>query len=314
MISTGTIARTVAPRAVHIHGKPHCRPPRGGKSDTARSGSTTPAVRAIASLFGLAHPDSGCTGRITPDEKSLINRRPCSDTFRAANKKLAKATCIGDLPAVVVRKDGVPVFVTFENVRCVPDFDYTLLSVNQLWREQKINSLFADDQCLVLKNGDRLPYHLGTELPTVRIISVRKLLAITCKRGGAALPAVATPATAIRPPPTPSTTASSSSRPSLTPAAPPIAPALTPAASPPTQLTSPAPSPPLAPVPPAAAATPIQLTSVPIRLPGIPRPEISRARALMRNSIRMTANAAVSACSPCSPISGQSATPRCSML
>ena len=78
----------------------------GGKSDTARSGSTTPAVRAIASLFGLAHPDSGCTGSITPDEKSLINRRPCSDTFRAANKKLAKATCIGDLPAVVVRKDG----------------------------------------------------------------------------------------------------------------------------------------------------------------------------------------------------------------
>lgn len=53
----------------------------GGKSDVARSGSATPAVRAIASLFGLAHLDSGCTGSITPDEKSLINRRPCSDTF-----------------------------------------------------------------------------------------------------------------------------------------------------------------------------------------------------------------------------------------
>ena len=104
---------------------------------------------------------------------------------------------------MVTRKDGTPVLVTFENVRCVPDFGYTLLLVKQLWREQKINSLFADDQCLVLENGDRLPYDHGTELPTVRIICASKLLATIPTRDGTALPAVATPATAVRPPPTP---------------------------------------------------------------------------------------------------------------
>ena len=145
---------------------------------------------------------------------------------------------------MVTRKDGTPVLVTFENVRCVPDFGYTLLLVKQLWREQKINSLFADDQCLVLENGDRLPYDHGTELPTVRIICASKLLATIPTRDGTALPAVATPATAVRPPPTPR--------------------------RPRHRL----PSPSLAPVPPAAAATPIQLIAEPTRgdASGIPDP------------------------------------------
>ena len=53
----------------------------------SQASATSPVARALASLFMLAHPDSGCTGSITPDVNSLINRRPCSDTFRAANKK-----------------------------------------------------------------------------------------------------------------------------------------------------------------------------------------------------------------------------------
>ena len=109
---------------------------------------------------------------------------------------------------LALRKDRTPTVTVFRNVRCVPDFDYTLLSVKQIWREQRVNSLFADDECLVMENGDRLPFDSAVELPTVRMVSLPKLLSVTAKRGGAALPAVATPATAMRPPPTPSTSPS----------------------------------------------------------------------------------------------------------
>ena len=42
-------------------------------------------ARALAHLFVLIHPDSGCTGSVTPDESVLINRRKCNDSFSTAS-------------------------------------------------------------------------------------------------------------------------------------------------------------------------------------------------------------------------------------
>ena len=96
---------------------------------TSKLSSTASLVtNAVARLSLLAHPDSGCTGSMTPHEDCLINKRPCNEKFRAANGFIAKATCIGDLPAVLISRSGKPVVVTFTNVRCVPHFTYTLLS------------------------------------------------------------------------------------------------------------------------------------------------------------------------------------------
>lgn len=41
------------------------------------------------------------------------------------------------------------------NVRCVPSFQYTLLSVDQLWEEQRFDSQFNDVKSLILPDGKR---------------------------------------------------------------------------------------------------------------------------------------------------------------
>ena len=171
------------------------------------------AARGVASLFLVAHPDSGCTGSMTPDASMLINVKPCSDTFRAANRVTAKATCIGDLPVLAKTDSDKLRFLIFKNVRCVPAFSYTLLSVRQMWREQRIDSLFADTLALATPEGDRIPFLLDKDLPTIRLVSAARLAqaaktlgtgrdrpaSLVSTLGGGALPTVATPAGANAP-------------------------------------------------------------------------------------------------------------------
>jgi hypothetical protein len=70
---------------------------------------------------------------MTPDRSRLINVKPCDESFSAANGVVSKAECIGDLPVILTTSDGQHIVVVFTNVRCVPSFRYTLLSVRQLW-------------------------------------------------------------------------------------------------------------------------------------------------------------------------------------
>ena len=61
------------------------------------------------------------------------------------------------LPVVAKDKAGRPHRLVFRNVRLVPDFKYTLLSVRQLWAEQRIDARFADVNALVkIKNPSLL--------------------------------------------------------------------------------------------------------------------------------------------------------------
>ena len=84
------------------------------------------------------------------------------------------ATHIGDLPVVARDRTGRPVRFTFTNVRHVPSFDYTLLSVDQIWAEQRVDSRFGDVRALVLPSSDgplHLPFTPGGKLPTLTLIS-----------------------------------------------------------------------------------------------------------------------------------------------
>ena len=137
------------------------------------------AIKAsLASLILPVHPDSGCTGSMTPDASRLVNVRPCKDTFRAANGVRSKATCIGDMPCLFHASNGKPIIVTFTNVRCVPAFKFTLLSVKQLWREQRVDTVFGDTNALVLPasaGGQTLRFDAKQHLPTVRGVSAARL-------------------------------------------------------------------------------------------------------------------------------------------
>jgi hypothetical protein len=117
------------------------------------------------------HPDSGCTGSNTPHLHLLANRRPCDEIYSQANGNISRCEAIGDLPVIVRNKQGAAVQLTFTNVRCVPEFKFSLLSVKQLWNEQGIDARFCDINALVLPNQSGLiPYDPDRSLSTINAV------------------------------------------------------------------------------------------------------------------------------------------------
>jgi hypothetical protein len=52
-----------------------------------------------------------------------------------------KAVCIGDLPVSARDTNGGKYYFRIKNVRCLPSFTDTLLSVDQLWQLSNFGNL-----------------------------------------------------------------------------------------------------------------------------------------------------------------------------
>ena len=102
--------------------------------------------------------DSGTTWHAHNCRDDLINQRPCLDTFTGVDEIQHSCACIGDLPLLVKNKDGRLVRFLLTNVRCVPEYNVSLLSVKQLWRDSGIDTIFKDVCTLVLPDGSALPF------------------------------------------------------------------------------------------------------------------------------------------------------------
>ena len=122
--------------------------------------------------------DSGCSGSLTDDCRRLTNIRSCNEVFGQANGHVAVCNAIGDMPVVVKNASGRLLNITFSNVRCVPGFKFTLLSVRQLWEEQRIDARFRDLNHLQLPNsagGHVVPYAPGSKLGKISMVSLARL-------------------------------------------------------------------------------------------------------------------------------------------
>ena len=131
-------------------------------------------LSALASVLISGHVDSGCSGSLTPHRDALINTRPNSERFKAADGLEYKAELIGDMPVIVKDTSGRRLCLVLRNVRLVPGFKYTLLSVRQLWNEQRISSQFDDTNSLVINTVDgvvRIPFAPSAGLPLVHLVS-----------------------------------------------------------------------------------------------------------------------------------------------
>ena len=141
----------------------------------AKPSVLTALVKAlVASVLIRAHADSGCSGSLTPSRGALVNTRPCSERFTAADGLQYKATLIGGMPVLAMDSQHQRRRLVFRNVRLVPDFQYTLLSVRQLWHEQRIDARFADVNALVVKSpgGDvHIPFTVSSSLPVINLLS-----------------------------------------------------------------------------------------------------------------------------------------------
>jgi hypothetical protein len=66
----------------------------------------------------------------------------------------SKVLCVGDLPVVATDSHGRKRRVLIKNVRCVPDFTETLISVDMLWEDCKAEARFANHRAILAQLPD----------------------------------------------------------------------------------------------------------------------------------------------------------------
>ena len=88
--------------------------------------------------------DSGCTWHVHPVREDLVNLRPCNDRVEGVDRKVHPCTCMGDLPIVAQDAAGVHRQLLLQNVRCVPTIPDSLISIDQLWDDMRVDTQFRD--------------------------------------------------------------------------------------------------------------------------------------------------------------------------
>ena len=106
-----------------------------------RAGRKSPTE---GSLSFEAVIDSGCTWHSHPRRTDLVNIRACDDVITTADGADHTATCIGSLPVLAYDTDGEIRLVLIPNVRCMPLFKDTLISVDELWQLSRFDTRFRD--------------------------------------------------------------------------------------------------------------------------------------------------------------------------
>ena len=126
-------------------------------------GSTEPTgrQRAFASSYCNSYnfvPDSGCS-RHCINDKSLftrIYRHNPNINVRTASKHVVPVTAVGEVVLHMLAEDGSPYDVVLTNCLYVPSFHTNLLSIKQLWRENRIKTKFGERDYFKLRSGVRL--------------------------------------------------------------------------------------------------------------------------------------------------------------
>ena len=107
----------------------------GGLRIKRRTAAVQPGITkdALENMICWTVIDSGCSWHCHPHFEDLINTRKCDDTMSGIDGKPQRVKCIGDLPALARDHGGTWRRILIRNVRCVPSFTDTLLSVDQFW-------------------------------------------------------------------------------------------------------------------------------------------------------------------------------------
>ena len=102
--------------------------------------------------------DSGASYHIHHRLSDLVNVRPVSASVSGVDRKAHQCTHIGDLPLLVCARDKKVTRFTLRNVRCVPTFSDSLLSVRQLWLEDGLDTRFGDACEFMRRDGMCFPF------------------------------------------------------------------------------------------------------------------------------------------------------------
>ena len=117
--------------------------------------------------------DSGASFHVHPHAEDLVNLKPCNNRIMGIDHHPHDCSSLGDLPILARGTDGMEYKLLIKNVRCAPTFKDSLISINQLWLESKVDVSFKDTCCLITPCGIRLPFDQpkGTGIYIWRVLS-----------------------------------------------------------------------------------------------------------------------------------------------
>ena len=108
--------------------------------------------------------DSGCTFHLHNDASDLINSRICEDTISGLSDSSVNCTVMGDMPVAIKTDDGQMHYLLIPNVR-IADQPDSLLSVQQLWDDLRIDCAFRDINSLLMSGHDSYGHLLNARIP-----------------------------------------------------------------------------------------------------------------------------------------------------
>ena len=181
----------------------HARPRNGrallgrGRKRRSTSAATSSPSNQLESMLCWAVVDSGCSWHCHPIESDLINRRKCNDTMTGIDGKPQQVKCIGDLPVLVRDRNGAWSRCLIRNVRCVPFFTDTLISVDQFGQDSKVDCVFNCVRCIHVPAAGDAP---TLDLPFRRHENLYRWAIVPTQRHGAlqGLPTVPNGARALK--------------------------------------------------------------------------------------------------------------------
>ena len=135
--------------------------PRNARALTLRLGLTKATTRALLSKKSEASRagalrlivDSGCTMHCHPFSEDLVNHRASRETMSGIDGIKRRVRLIGDMPVVARDSKGQLRRLLIRNVRCVPEFTETLISVDRLWLDAGSETRFANRRKVYVPAG-----------------------------------------------------------------------------------------------------------------------------------------------------------------
>lgn len=108
------------------------------------------ASRQVARKDGVLRLiiDSGCTMNCHPVAADLINHRPSKETMSGIDGVKKRVKLIGDLPVAARDRQGRLHMLLVRNVRCVPSFTDSLISVDRLFEDSGAVARFANHRTI----------------------------------------------------------------------------------------------------------------------------------------------------------------------
>ena len=114
--------------------------------------------------------DTCSTFSSTYNKADLINYRDCKEKLMGPDGSVCISDGVGDLPCALLSTKNQVFYVTFKNVRVMPDYCQTLLSIHELWETNGIKAVFDGKSSLIFPDGKVVNIHWGEGVYAIRAV------------------------------------------------------------------------------------------------------------------------------------------------